>query len=465
MSELPDGIEPAPIPEPKDSALGIVVAPGPSGSLRVLLGRRARTSRFMPGHLAFIGGRMEARDEPSHPGAFERCVSREVLEESGLAIPPERWIEAGERTTPPFFPVRFRTKFFVAALRESDRLPDTPPQPEEIETLAFAEPAQVLADWESGRALVPPPLLPILRRLASDGPRDAAAVARAVLEINVAEDPHPRIEFVPGVWALPVRTRTLPPASCTNVWIPGGTLFAVVDPGSSEPGEIEKILHIARRRAADGAAPDAVLLTHHHRDHVGGAEQVAAALGVPIAAHAETLSRLPVVAGGAARRPLADGDVLDLGGLRLEVLHTPGHAPGHLALFDRSRRLLIAGDLVSGLSTILVGFADGDMDLYLDSLRRVAALNPATVLPSHGPPLPGQALAATIAHREEREAKVAAALGTEPKPLSEIAAIAYADTPAAPPFLRELQARAHLLRLARRGDAASRAADGSAWSR
>jgi glyoxylase-like metal-dependent hydrolase (beta-lactamase superfamily II) len=293
----------------------------------------------------------------------------------------------------------------------------------------------------------------------------AAAVAEAILTINVEEDPQPRIEFAPGVWALPLRTRTLPPASCTNVWMPGGDRFVVIDPGSTDAEENDRLLRVVARRRAAGANVDAVVLTHHHRDHVGGAGAIAEALGVPVLAHPETLARLPALPAGVATRAISEGDALDLGGMRLAVLHTPGHAPGHLAFFDAARRVLIAGDLVSGLSTILVGFADGDMETYMGSLRRAAALDPRMVLASHGPPLPGRALAATIAHREGREAKVASALASEPRALAAIASDAYADSPQAPAFLREMQTRAHLRHLAQRGAAVAHDEDGSRWSR
>jgi hydroxyacylglutathione hydrolase len=114
--------------------------------------------------------------------------------------------------------------------------------------------------------------------------------------------------------------------------------------------------------------------------------------------------------------------------------------------------VLIACDLVSGLSTILVGSDGGDMETYLDALRRAAALDPKMVLPSHGPPLPGKVLGATIAHREAREAAILAVLTDRaPSDIATIAAAAYADTPQAPAFLRELQTRAHLDRLVRQG--------------
>lgn len=452
MSELPDGIEPAPIPTPKDAALGIVLRRRRDDGFDVLLGRRARHSRFMPGNLAFPGGKLDPEDGPGRPGSFERCTSRELLEETGVNIPPAAWRAAGERTTPPLYPVRFRTVFFVAEIPVGTALPETPPSPDEFETLAFADPQAVLSDWQSGVSLVPPPLLPILRLLAADRAGDAAALAGLIAAINREEDPCPRIEFVPGIWVFPVRTRTLPPASCTNVWMPGGRRFVVIDPGSGEPEEAGRLLAVIAKRVASGASVDAVVLTHHHRDHITGAGEIAAALGVPVLAHAETFARIGPFPEGVARRELKDGDVIDLDGATLRAVHTPGHAPGHLAFFDAERRALIAGDLVSGLSTILVGLADGDMDAYLDALRRCAALDPRIVLPSHGPPLPGKAIAATIAHRQEREAKIVAALADgHARELTAIAEAAYADAPDASRFLRDLQTRAHLERLIRHG--------------
>ncbi len=388
MSELPDGVEPAPIPEPKDAALGILVRRH-GGAIEALFGRRSRRSRFMPGNLVFPGGRLEPGDEPDRAGAFERCASREILEETGVAVPVDAWRAAGERTTPPIFPVRFRTRFFVAELPTSAGLPAAPPSPDEIEALTIEPAHKVLTDWEAGRALVPPPVLPILRLLAARERCDPAAIAAQIAARNAEEDALPRIEFLPGVWVLPVVSRTLPPASCTNVWMPGGPRFVVVDPGSEDSREIERLLAVIARRAASGDAAHAVVLTHHHRDHVGGAAAVASALGVPLLAHAETISRLPEIPRSVPVRALADGDVLDLDGTSLTVLHTPGHAPGHIALFDGKLRALYAGDLVSGLSTILVGFSDGDMDAYLASLRRAVECDPKTVLPAEGPPLPG----------------------------------------------------------------------------
>lgn len=466
MSELPEGVAPAQPPEPRESALGVLLRRGADGGWQVLLGVRSRTSRFMPGHHAFPGGRVDREDRPAEPGAHLRCVVRELAEEAGLAIPAAAWLEVGERVTPPMFPVRFRTLFFLAALPDEPRQPV--PASAENERFEVIAPAAALEAWRAQRTRIPPPVLPILRALAQRpvGPLDA--VADALRRTNTEEQRAPRIEFVPGVWMLPVRTATLPPASHTNVWIPGGRRFVLVDPGATDADEIERLMRVVARRREHGGAAAAVLLTHDHRDHAAGAPEVARRLDVPLRAHRGVLERLdPATAHGATRvrlEPLADGDVLDLDGETLEVHASPGHAPGHLAFHLPRLRALIAGDMVSGLSTILIDPVRGDMGEYLESLERLAALDCTTLLPGHGPPLPAGELRRVIAHRREREAAVVAALRERaPVTLDEIARQAYADTPGLPPPLIRGQTLAHLRLLERRGRARRAGREGASW--
>jgi glyoxylase-like metal-dependent hydrolase (beta-lactamase superfamily II) len=197
--------------------------------------------------------------------------------------------------------------------------------------------------------------------------------------------------------------------------------------------------------------PQAVLLTHHHGDHVRGAARIASALGVPVRAHAETLKRLDLA--GVRADALDDGDVLDLEGQTARVLHTPGHAPGHVALHLREREALLAGDLISGLSTILIDPRDGRMGPYLQSLRRVAALGCRTVLPAHGPPLPGDSIPKLVEHRLEREVRIRDLLASGPVDLDTLAVAAYRDVPGMPVALKRLQCLSHLLHLEERGEA------------
>ncbi|HKQ60990.1 MAG TPA: MBL fold metallo-hydrolase [Candidatus Polarisedimenticolaceae bacterium] len=457
MSELPAGISPAEPAAPRPSAAGIVLRRAASG-WQALLALRSRRSRFMPAHLAFPGGALEPADRPDRPGAFARCVAREVGEETGLALPEQAWLAAGERTTPALFPQRFRTLFFVAELPPGAALAAAPPSPE-IEALRFAEPAEVLVEWSAGRARVPPPVLPLLRALrAADA--DLVATAAALAAANAEEDAAPRIEFDPDVWMLPVRTATLPPASHTNVWMPGGERFAVIDPGSDDAAELERLLAVIARRRASGSQPKIVLLTHHHRDHTAGAEILALRLGVPLGAHPAVFERIGATRSGLERIDLDEGDRIDLGGMELVAHLTPGHAPGHLAFYLPERRALVAGDLASGVSTVLIDPDGGEMTAYLDSLERMQHVGARTLLPGHGPPLPVEALVRVAEHRRERERRVVAALGPAERSLGEIARDAYAGEDLLPAVLTERQTLAHLLDLERRG-LARRAAAGT----
>lgn len=438
----------------RESALVVLVAREAQG-LSVLLGLRARGSRFLPGQWAFPGGRLEDADEPSAPGAHARCAARELREETGLVIDPAALIAAGVRVTPPLYPMRFRTEFFVAVQDgPSPRPLDPLPQPEEIEAAEFVGVAPALDEWFRGLRPVAPPVLPLLRVLRAL-PRDlpAADIANVVAEANALEEAAPRIEPFPGIWIVPQRTETIPPATHTNAYLAGGRTFVVVDPGSAAPGEVALLQATIERRLGEGDAMVAILLTHHHRDHVSGALSLARERRLPVRAHSWTRLRLAVDADAlAAFGPdLEDGEVLDLSGATFRAWHTPGHAPGHVAIVDESRGLALTGDLVSGLSTIVIPPDGGDMGLYLASLRRLEAASLQTLLPSHGPPLSADFLRRAREHREKRGGLVLAALAREPRALEEIASLAYAEDQGVPLRLAAAQTLAHLGHLAAQG--------------
>ena len=128
-------------------------------------------------------------------------------------------------------------------------------------------------------------------------------------------------------------------------------------------------------------------------------------------------------------RLLVDGEVLTLGPMRWRVLHTPGHAQGHVCLYDEASRAAVVGDMVAGFGTIVIDPPEGDMTDYLAQLRRLEALPVTTLYPSHGPAIPDGPgkLAEYIQHRMWREEKVLAALTVEGVTLELLVPRAYDD--------------------------------------
>src|SRR5207302_1264628 len=103
--------------------------------------------------------------------------------------------------------------------------------------------------------------------------------------------------------------------------------------------------------------------------HSGGALALAAELAVPLLGHRLTLDRVAPgnATPGVRLQPVEDGEVFELAGplpMRVSAIHTPGHARGHLALFEARSRALLCGDMVSTLSTIILDPPEGDLGDY-----------------------------------------------------------------------------------------------------
>lgn len=460
MSAAPPNVPLAGPAALRPAATLVVLRPHPGGA-QVALGHRARSSSFLGNFWAFPGGACEAGEEPAD------AAVRETREELGLAVPRAGLAPAGRWRTPPFGPLRFDAAFYLAAVAPDTPLAVTSPEHDAAEWL---RPAEALARWARDEALLAPPtrvtLEALARALASRAPLDLPAAAAAVA---AAAPPNGEfldgIDFRPGIRIVPVRTPTLPPASHTNCFIVGdGAELVVIDPASPYPeerarldGVLDALCAGGRRRVRE------VVLTHHHPDHVGGAEHLARRLGVKVAAHARTAARL----GGKVTvdRLVEDGEAWDLPGPRPRrlVAHlTEGHADGHLVFFEARTRGAIVGDMLAGTGTIVIDPPEGDMATYLASLGKVKALDADVLYPAHGPPLgdPAGAVDHYVAHRLDREAKVLAAVRAGAGPVDVLVPRAY---PELEPRIYPLAARsllAHLQKLEREGRVVL---DGAAW--
>jgi ribonuclease/clavin/mitogillin len=317
--------------------------------------------------------------------------------------------------------VRFDARFFLVEAPEGQQ---AEVWPGELSEGAWISPQAALARWAEGTALLHPPnhhALWVMRAF-----KDFESARQAL-----ANPPHckdfiaERIEFQQGIKLFPQRTLTLPPATHTNAYVLGTRELLVVDPGAVDDAETDRLVALLEALKAEGATIQAVVLTHHHADHTGGLPRLVNRLKLPVWAHARTADRLPVK----CSRLLVEGEVLSLGEMRWRVLHTPGHAQGHVCLYDERSRAAVVGDMVAGIGTIVIDPPEGDMSDYLAQLKRLEALPVTTLYPSHGPGIadgPGK-LAEYIQHRTWREEKVLAALSVEGVSIEELVPRAYDD--------------------------------------
>lgn len=226
------------------------------------------------------------------------------------------------------------------------------------------------------------------------------------------------------------------------VGVPGSGAVVVVDPGPDLPAhraEVEGAL------AGADAEVAAVVVTHHHADH-------AQASGWAAGWDAELYSFTPDLLPAPARR-LQDGQVLARAGVRIEAVHTPGHASDHLCLRVDQTGVVLTGDHVLGRGTTVIAWPDGDMQAYLHSLERLAAVPATALYPGHGPPLrdPSSAVAGYLAHRRDRERQVLDALAAGDRTPAAIVARVYAEVDPVLHPAAERSVRAHLAMLVAEG--------------
>ena len=190
----------------------------------------------------------------------------------------------------------------------------------------------------------------------------------------------------------------------TNSWVltePGASRSVVIDPGPIEDGHVDEL----DEQTGDVAL---VLLTHHHFDHSEVAVELATRKGCPVRAldPAYCLNA----------DPLADDEVIDVDGLALRVVATPGHTADSISLVLPAERALLSGDMVLGRGTTVVAYPDGQLGPYFDSIERMRSLAASgevdRIWPAHGPVLDDAlgTLDHYLVHRRQRLAQVESAL-------------------------------------------------------
>lgn len=193
-----------------------------------------------------------------------------------------------------------------------------------------------------------------------------------------------------GVFVTPV---TPLQQNCTVVWCTKTLKAAVIDPG----GEVDAVLAEVARR---GLTLEKIWITHGHLDHAGGTAEVKARTGAPIEGpHPDDqfwidgieaqgkAYGMPEARGFVTDRWLHQGDTVTLGETVWEVIHCPGHTPGHVVFFNREARFAQVGDVLFRGSIGRTDFPRGNhADLLNAITTRLWPLGPdVTFVPGHGP--------------------------------------------------------------------------------
>lgn len=314
-----------------------------------------------------------------------RSTFKEILDDWGLWIDAEDFHDAGMWITPKFSQLRFKTRFFFTVCPSKQ----TPYEAiDELCECEFLTPEEALRRWrEEGVLMSPPVYISFESSLSNRG--DLNSIEPAIAASNLKTESKKidglidDVKINPHIRIIPLKTKTLPPATHTNCFIVGNRRFVVIDAASPYSDEQERINKKVGELLDRGAECVGIVTSHLHPDHFGGEQRLKAFVHERHGKDIQLITH-PLTAGALSEKVVFDQliedgfifDLLDENGdsFDLEVLHTPGHAKGHLCFYDKSKGFLISCDNVLSSGTVVIAPPEGDMSEYLDTLKRLLNL-------------------------------------------------------------------------------------------
>jgi glyoxylase-like metal-dependent hydrolase (beta-lactamase superfamily II) len=218
----------------------------------------------------------------------------------------------------------------------------------------------------------------------------------------------------------------------------------VIDPAVDNAAYLDAVVQEGERRGGIRR----ILITHGHHDHIDGAAALRERTGALI--YAFSREGAPM-----ADEEIADDTTFPTGDDTLRAIHTPGHRFDHLSYFLDKRRTLFAGDIIAGVGTVVIIPPEGNMQDYLDTLKRLQTIDISEIVPAHGPTIsdPQAKLAEYIAHRMQREQQVMQALEVLPPgaTIPQMVQNIYTDVDPRLHGVAAWSVEAHLLKLEQEG--------------
>ncbi len=450
-----------------------------SKDLKIFWLHRGDSAPFLPAYHCFAGGALKGQEaNDQNLRHLSLLKAQKEIKYPFTTHRIDKWISLGSWFTHPYLHTQMETHFYLDFLDNIDAQDLALEYDQQhFQGGHWIKPIDALKHWETSKILIAPPTYFYIKQLTTLI-QEIPNLQYKSLTPYVINDfflNHPlktRLQSVnpirPNIQVFPLKTPTLPPATHTNCYIVGKKKLLIVDPGATIWQELQRLFDELSYRINEGLAQGVdtevfgIFLTHHHVDHISGVIETQKYLSqkyqrhIPVYAHLNTAKEVdfPVDIFLEEGPWHIDDPFTDL-----ELLHTPGHAKGHLCLWEKISHTAIVGDMVAGTGTILIDPYEGDMKEYLAQLSRLKTYSFSALLPSHGAPIAtaNLYLQSYIDHRLNREQKVLNALSFEKRrSLSRIVDIAYHNTA---PNLRKgpnggiagLSAFAHLLKLQKDG--------------
>ena len=264
------------------------------------------------------------------------------------------------------------------------------------------------------------------------------------------------MEVAPNVHQVTVGERMSVGVDAPNVYLVTGMgMAAFVDTAYGRDDEVSAHLKLWETQGKPDIA--GIVLTHRHRDHIGGAARLHEATGGQIVCGIEEKESIELVLGGLrVGRSVASGDTLDLNGATLEFIRTPGHTLGSLCVLYREQGVLFTGDTILGAGTTSISPDHGDMGMYIESLRDLYEYDARMICPGHGPAVerPKAKIEQLIKHRLYRERQILGLLEGGHGTIDELFGAIYSKLDSRLHDAARGQIRAHLIKLVREEEVA-----------